>query len=542
MTGARLLRRLVVSIAALLVMAPTRPASAHAQIDATTPAANSVLEAPPVEIRIDFDAEVEVDLASIQLFASSAREVDLGVVRHGADRTELVAAVPQIGDGLYAVVWRATSTDGHVVEGGFAFTVGTSAAGDGQALLAAVRSGVGGSTAWQGLSTAMRTLSYLALVGVIGVGWWLGSGGAHPIVGRFGRRVPRWSAVVLVLSAMANFAISGARAVGGSWRSFLDASVWVDLAGTRSGALLVGRVLLGVVWIVLLRPSRVAQRTDPVTAVLALCTVVTFSGGGHAAAASPASLWVAVGALHLTAMSMWLGGLVVLTCVGRAAMGDEAGSVLTGRVSRVATLAVPLAVVSGASLAIGLGEGWVGVRETGWGRVLVAKVLTVGVMLLVAAAARFVLHRRSSRALWGTVALEAAIGVVVVALAAGVAVRSPEPVRPARPYAEQLAAPSGLIAIVSLSPGSIGTNEVHIVATPPGGSLQPVEGITARISLRGPAGEVVVPASPVSLRDEGINHVSGTVVLPRSGEWTLEVLVQVTATEVQVLDGTVSIP
>ena len=129
------------------------------------------------------------------------------------------------------------------------------------------------------------------------------------------------------------------------------------------------------------------------------------------------------------------------------------------------------------------------------------------------------------------------LGVVVVGIAAGMVALPPEPPVAARPFAEQLAA-NGLIAIVSLSPGVVGGNEVHITVTPPGGSITPIASVAARVSLPSAA----VPNAPVTLVKEGVNHYSGSVTFPRSGDWTLEVVIQVSATEAALLSTTVPIP
>jgi hypothetical protein len=63
---------------------------------------------------------------------------------------------------------------------------------------------------------------------------------------------------------------------------------------------------------------------------------------------------------------------------------------------------------------------------------------------------------------------------------------------------------------------------MHLVITPPGGSLQPVAGATARVSLP----ERDVPNAPVALTAEGSNHFSGPLTLPYSGTWTLELIIE----------------
>jgi hypothetical protein len=74
--------------------------------------------------------------------------------------------------------------------------------------------------------------------------------------------------------------------------------------------------------------------------------------------------------------------------------------------------------------------------------------------------------------------------------------------------------------------------------TPPGGSITPIVGVTARVRLE----SANIPDSPVTLVREGPNHYSGTITFPRSGEWTLEILVQITDTQTVLLSSTVPIP
>ena len=132
---------------------------------------------------------------------------------------------------------------------------------------------------------------------------------------------------------------------------------------------------------------------------------------------------------------------------------------------------------------------------------------------------------------------EAIIGVAVLGLAAGVVGLSPTPVVAAQPFAVQLVS-NGIIVDVSAGPGSVGRNEIHVVVTPPGGSIVPVIAAAARVALTGEA----VPAAPVQLVGEGVNHYSGFVTFPQPGDWSLEVIIEVTAGETVLVKTTVPIP
>jgi hypothetical protein len=76
------------------------------------------------------------------------------------------------------------------------------------------------------------------------------------------------------------------------------------------------------------------------------------------------------------------------------------------------------------------------------------------------------------------------------------------------------------------------------LVTPPGGSLAPVAGLTARMSL--PARSI--PESPVTVVAEGVNHFSGTITLPAAGDWKLDIIVQTSAGSSTLISTTVPIP
>ncbi|MDO8391716.1 MAG: copper resistance protein CopC [Actinomycetota bacterium] len=518
-----------------------RTAFAHASLLSSTPVANSVLEEGPAEIVLQFSEPIEVGMASIRLFDGAGSRLDLGDPVEGADDATVRAAVPALGDDVYAVVWRITSVDGHVVDGAFSFQVGTTTNADGQALIESVRRGVRAAPTVGRIYGVSRFLAYLATVALLGAGWWIMQGAAlGRAAGRKWRALPVVSAVALLVASIGAFTFFGAQAVAGSVGDAFSPSVWRDVAGTRTGALLAVRIGLAAAWLALVKvqPRLRPELVKTVAFVMAVCTLSTFSAAGHPTTLDPSALWIAVDLLHLAAVSAWLGGLLAFALLPRAALALPAGELLAKRFSRSALLAVPVVVVTGAALGWQLNDGLEGLTDTAWGEALVAKIIAVMVVLAIAVVSRWFLHRRSARSMWGTVVMEAALGILVVGLAATIVGMSPEPPIRSQAYAEQLASPSGLIAVVSLGPGSIGSNEVHITVTPTGGSLTPVVKVSARVSL--PSADL--PAAPVDLVKEGQNHYSGWITFPRSGQWELELIVQVTASEQQSLKAVVPIP
>ena len=535
--ASRLLLALVL-MAALLVGTPGS-AAAHASLDASTPAANSVLEEGPPQIVLDFDDAVEGSLASVQLFDGDRSLVELGEPRAGADETIVVADVPDLAEGLYAVVWRVTSADGHVVDGAFSFQVGTAADGDGQALIDEVSSDVRAERAVRISYGVARFLSLAGVITLLGaVGWLLGSPTGLAGERRF-RVLAVTAGAALAAGALGAFSLFGAQAVAGGIGDALRPQVWADVLGTHTGRVLFARILLvGALGVLLaLRRRRLSGWWQMATVVVSLGTLFTFPAAGHPNALHPAALWIALDLVHLAAVVVWVGGLLVVSFAGRAALEAPEGTRLARRFSTSAAICVPIIVVTGTVQALKLAGGIDDITATDWGRLLLTKLTVVVALLALAGVSRWLLRHDGAGSVVRTVRAEAAIGLVVVAIAAGMVALPPTPPPASQPFAEQLSA-NGLIAIISLSPGRVGSNEVHIVMTPAGGSITPVVSATARISL--PSADI--PLAPVALVRDGANHYSGPVTFPQSGDWTFELVVQITETETVLLKSTVPIP
>jgi copper transport protein len=168
-----------------------------------------------------------------------------------------------------------------------------------------------------------------------------------------------------------------------------------------------------------------------------------------------------------------------------------------------------------------LSGGFDGITETAWGRTLLVKVSVVAAWVAAGGVSRWMLRHAGVATLGRTVAVEAVLGIAVVALAAGMVGLAPQPTAESQVFSSTLTT-AGVIVDVIVTPGQVGGNEMHLVITPPGGSLQPVAGATARVSLP----ERDVPNAPVTLTAEGSNHFGGPLTLPYAGTWTLELIIE----------------
>ncbi|HEY6201210.1 MAG TPA: copper resistance CopC family protein [Candidatus Binatia bacterium] len=110
--------------AALAVLFAATPALAHAFPLRADPRVGSTVAAPPSQVTIWFDSEIEGAFSKIEVYDAAERRVDQNDPRVDATRTMLEVDLSPLPPGKYQVRWTALSVDTHVTEGRFTFTVG----------------------------------------------------------------------------------------------------------------------------------------------------------------------------------------------------------------------------------------------------------------------------------------------------------------------------------------------------------------------------------------------------------------------------------
>jgi len=516
---------------------PTPMVSAHATLEASIPAPSSVLESAPVNVVLDFDEPIEAGLSSIEVFDASAGSIDVGAPQRApGDDSVVLASLPDLVDGVYAVVWRVASSDGHVVDGAFSFSVGTGSGEVGD-LLDRVTGDARASSAVTRSGDVARLVLYLGLVLLLGAGsWTLLTGGDVP---GFRRRLPVIGWAMAFVASAALYGLYGATAVAGSMSDVFSPEVWGRIDGSQTGRMILLRlallVALGV--LLVLRSLRAAGWWRYGALLAGLGSLITLPAAGHPTGASPRALYVALDMVHLTAIVGWMGGLALFALGGRAWLEDERATAAVRTFSRTATVLVPVIVVTGVLQAVELAGGVDAITETDWGRTLLVKLSVVSVLVAIGAVSRWLVQQVGTTAVRRTVIAEAVLGVVVLAATASLVTLPPEPPAASQVFTSTLSQ-AGLIVDITVTPGRVGTNEMHLVITPAGGSIQPVSSIEARMSL--PAREV--PASPVSLVADGPNHSTGTITLPFAGDWTLDMIIEVSPGNTTLLSTVVPIP
>ncbi|GAA1892711.1 copper resistance CopC/CopD family protein [Lapillicoccus jejuensis] len=381
-------RALAVLLLAVLValVAPAPTASAHAYLDASNPADGSVLEAAPTRLALTFDEGVVPSATTITLVASDGSRRTLGPVTADATSDDAPASLsvplPALSRGAYQVAWSTVSADDlHPTGGTFGFGVGVSVAAVGWT-----------ETAPSPLEGVLRALLLVGLLLAVGAPF------ASDLVRRrlpsdpeAAHPVARTAGSAAALAALAGLALLVDELVAGSGgASAVLLSRYGAWWGLRELALLTAAAVLLPGRSAHPRPAGTWRApAGSVAGLVAALATAVLGHSGSGATGSPAR--VALATLHVLSAAAWLGTLallVVLLAVRRP--GRRAARHLLRGLAPVAVAGATGMAVTGIALASGVVGSLDALLLTDYGRLLLAKVAVVGLLL----AAGLVNHRR----------------------------------------------------------------------------------------------------------------------------------------------------
>jgi copper transport protein len=217
--------------------------------------------------------------------------------------------------------------------------------------------------------------------------------------------------------------------------------------------------------------------------------------------------------VHLATISTWVGALLVLAVIYR----DNDVENEAKRFSRMATWSMPLVVVTGVVQGLHLMGGISTITDTNFGKLLLLKTLLVAGVVLLGSTARNQLHAGGFSSITKIIRWESTVVVLVLAVTSLMVAQSPNSIAPKSVGFSATKVQNGIVAELSVVPAVVGTAEVHVILTPPGGSLTPAKSVTVQFDL--PARSI--PPIPVSMTEIGPNHWIGIVQFPFSGEWSM---------------------
>jgi methionine-rich copper-binding protein CopC len=106
---------------AIALLAPVIPASAHAILKESVPAAHAVVSGGNVSVRLKFNSRV--DAAHSRLTLAGALGTQNLAIDTKADPDLLVGQAKDVKAGEYRLQWQVLAVDGHITRGEVPFTV-----------------------------------------------------------------------------------------------------------------------------------------------------------------------------------------------------------------------------------------------------------------------------------------------------------------------------------------------------------------------------------------------------------------------------------
>lgn len=269
---------------------------------------------------------------------------------------------------------------------------------------------------------------------------------------------------------------------------------------------------------------------------------LAIAGGGHAPIGSWGFLGLISDALHLIAMGVWIGGLgVVLVCITRDTDGEHLTAAMQ-RFSQIALWCVVIIIITGTFQAWREVGTLAALFSTTYGWLVVAKVIGLMVLVSLVYFSRTWVQRRSFdpppvAVLRRTVAIEAAVALIVVGLAA-VLVNEP----PAKEvYSATARAASsftnGDAVALTVTPARAGENSIRVKVTGKGGAPLDPELLEATANLNAAR----IGPLPVALKKTAPGLYAAMQNLPAKGKWTLIVTISLSEFDKYVTTVTVQV-
>jgi copper transport protein len=397
---ARRLAYLVATIflVAVPVLAIAPAASAHATLVSTSPADGSVLARAPSRVSATFDEPVGVSANSLEVFAPNGSRVDRGGTAHGSKPQEITVALRSgLGHGTYTVGWHVISADSHPVGGAYTFSVGApSSTSVNRATLGRPSDALVGLAF--GIVRFVAFCCFALMIGAVAfVIWCWPAGATRPAVLRL--TMGAWGG--LALSVLAAVLLQGVYGAGqGVGHVFLPDVLHATLY-SRYGRALGVRLLLVIAALFLLsitlgslpaegRRARVTAGTA--WGVLTVALASTWAAADHAGIGIQVPLSLPSDIIHLSAVAIWLGGLVMIVTIllrrprppgPRPARGEtqRRGQTATAEAAQAVERFSPIALGCVVAILItGTYQAWRGVGTFGaltgttYGRLLLVKI------------------------------------------------------------------------------------------------------------------------------------------------------------------------
>ena len=545
----RFLRKIIIAGGLLAAAACLfSPSISHAAGDNTlsssNPAPSEVVSVAPTQLQLVFaNAFVnpkDVEQMGISLVCNG-NIVNLGAAQLGADVKTVSTPLTQVPSaGTCTVSWALPdgSSGAYNFTSAIALPTTTTTSTPGSATPVTVVPGTSTPTpsSWPRVGGPLglfRTLSYVLIGTLFGsfalilFAW--PEGVEYPVCKRFLR-------ITWIFAALVTFAVlvfTTAQLTGKGVTSSLSPNAWRELTQSLPGWGIVLRcVFVGVVGLVAWNPERIL---DPGTQGLSIGSLVMMCAvfGIDRTGGRITVLGYLNASVHMLAVSLWFGGLVLLVRVVLIGSGDSDLVQAVRGFGRLAPRAIAVVVLTGIVSTYRY-DGFT-LLSHAHGRILLFKLVVVGFMIYAMFTTRFFIGSRLARAstleirtaahLRRAVGSQAVAGVVVLGLTAWMMSTTPV-------YFETKAASGGPVyAYVqdlhndrfhvrfSVSPATLGANQVLIELFEP----QRIQEFTVRMTPKADGYDGYLIHVPLTRRGAALLGANGEFSLKAPGDWTIEI-------------------
>lgn len=509
--------------------------SAHAYLQQSAPSANETLITSPSKITLQFNESIQPAFHSIQVTNSVGERVDLddSYIPDNQPKTLEGNIKPNLSDGIYSVGWQIVSGDGHPIEGSFSFQIGVGSS-------SVNPSPVSSTGVLPGLDLiVIRWLLYLSMSLFMGIlSFYLfmyrpdSNNKGIPPLSRRSRMICWISYVGIAVSIVISLPLQATIEARLHWSELWTSPWFHEMMHTNFGPIWITQIVIvvllgGFMYIANRTPVRSYSRNIYyyISFLLGFGILLSKSFIGHAAASEFKLLSVTMNFLHLSAICIWIGSLLVLAAIlpGEASLPtfpeDRKKSI--SRVIRTFSVwgagLVSILILSGTYASLKYVPTMYSLFHTLYGQILLIK---CGLVLIMLGFAAFnMLSERRKKQLGKSVWIELCIGVVTLVLAAiltniPTAVSSPGPVNLSHTLE------NGNNISLQVSPNVIGNNqfEVH-VQDANGHEVQDIQQIKLTLTpldMNMNAYEINIPYQPSST-------FIAEDIISMAGRWNIQV-------------------
>ncbi|MEN1989731.1 copper resistance CopC/CopD family protein [Paenibacillus hubeiensis] len=534
-----------ISLLLFCCLAMPQWASAHAYIVKASPGENETVASAPALLTLEFNESLQTAFYDVVITGPDGNRADDGSVRIDEAKPHVLETGLRsgLGNGTYAVSWKAVSADGHPIQGVYVFHIGApSGAPPGLENLTSGSGAEQGGGPLKWLVSLTDWIQYLGLSTILGTLAFLLFRIVPKSIAGEALDVPRSHRLLWISYAAASAAaiislpLNTIYESGVSIGEFSWSLIGSALKLTSFGQLwLVQMLLLMLLAVTILsgydrdRSVKARHWNSYGSLVLVLGWLFTHAMTGHPAAAEEKVLAIAMDYIHLVGASFWIGALAAMAvCLPPltdrlpASLRGEAYWASIRRFSAWGIGAVAALVATGiySSLVILPEPILTSLFTTAYGYVLLAKVLLLMAMLALAWRHAALARTGTGGRLSGSLKAELAAGAVVLALAAVLTHLSPGQPAASGPFQETQTIQDGSAITLQISPNVTGENTFTVdIKRADGTTVNDLEQVT--LSLTHLDMDMGIYEITIPKNDAGIYKAEDYLSMP--GHWHVKV-------------------